>query len=47
MHKYLMEIRHFFCGYERFVIEAESKTDALIKGKEYAKKHICWGRQLR
>lgn len=43
IHKYLMEIRHYFSGYEQFVIEAENKADALIKTKEYAEKHICWG----
>ena len=43
MHKYLMEIRHYFSGYEQFIIEAEDKGDALVKAKEYAEKHICWG----
>ena len=43
MHKYLMEIRQYFLGYEQFIIEAENKTDALTKAKEYAEKHICWG----
>ena len=35
MHKYLMEIRHFFRGNEQFVIEAENKADALVKAKEH------------
>lgn len=35
MHKYLMEVRHWFSGYERFVIEAENKEDAVKKGKQY------------
>ena len=43
MHKYLMEIFRFFSGYEQFEIEAESREDALVKAKEYAIKHICWG----
>lgn len=33
MHTYLMEIRHYSSGYEQFVIEAESKKDAVEKGK--------------
>ena len=43
MHKYLMEIYRFFSGYESFEVEAENKADALVKAKEYAIKHICWG----
>lgn len=42
-HKYLMEIYRYFSGYEPFVVEAKSKTDALIVAKEYAEKHIIWG----
>lgn len=43
MHKYLMEIRHFFLGYEPFIVEAENKVEALVVAKEYAKNHINWG----
>lgn len=35
MRKYLMEVRHYFSGYEQFVIEAENKLDAVEKGKLY------------
>ena len=35
MHKYLMEVRRYFYGYEQFVIEAENKQDAVEKGKLY------------
>lgn len=35
MHQYLMEIKRWFGGYVPFVIEAESKTDALEKAKAY------------
>jgi hypothetical protein len=30
-----MEVRHYFSGYEQFVIEAENKLDAVEKGKLY------------
>lgn len=43
MHKYLMEIRHFFLGYEQFTVEADSKSEALIVAKDYAERHINWG----
>lgn len=43
MNRYLMEIYRYFSGYEPFEIEAENKADALVKAKEYAEKHICWG----
>ena len=42
-HKYLMEIYRYFLGYEPFIVEAKSKTDALIVAKEYAERHIIWG----
>lgn len=35
IHKYLMEIRQFFSGYEQFTVEARSKAEALEKAKEY------------
>lgn len=35
MHKYLMEVLHYFLGYERFTVEAENKEDAVKKGKQY------------
>ena len=35
MKKYLVAIRHFFEGYRTFEIEADNKSDALVKGKEY------------
>ena len=35
MNKYLVEIRHFFDGYRTFEIEADNKSNALVKGKEY------------
>lgn len=37
MHKYLMEVDEYFGGCKRFEIEAESKADAIEKGKEYMK----------
>lgn len=33
MHRYLMAVRHYFRGYEQFTISANSKTEALEKGK--------------
>ena len=38
MHRYLMEIKRWFGGYVPFVIEAENKTGAMEKAKEYAQK---------
>ena len=38
MNKYLVAIRYFFEGYRTFVIEADNKSDALIKGKEYVRR---------
>ena len=35
MNKYLVAIRHFFDGYRTFEIEADNKSNALVKGKEY------------
>ena len=35
MNKYLVAIRHFFEGYKTFEIDADNKSDALIRGKEY------------
>ena len=35
MNRYLVEIRHFFDGYRTFEIEADNKSNALVKGKEY------------
>lgn len=37
MNRYLMKVYHFFRGYEPFEIDAESKEDAVAKGKEYVK----------
>lgn len=34
MHRYLMEVRKWFGGYETFVVEADGKSDALDKGKK-------------
>lgn len=38
MNKYLVAVRHFFEEYRFFEIEAENKSDALIKGKEYVRR---------
>ena len=38
MKKYLVAIRHFFEGYRTFEIEADNKSDALVKGKEYVER---------
>lgn len=38
MNKYLVSIRHFFEGYKTFEIEADNKSDAILKGKEYVRK---------
>lgn len=35
MNKYLVAIRHFFDGYRTFEIEADNKSNALVKGKDY------------
>jgi hypothetical protein len=45
MHQYQMEIKRWFGGYVPFVIEAESKTDALAKAKVYVCQNppYCWG----
>ena len=44
MHKYLMEVDEYFGGCERFEVEAESKDDAMEKGKEYMEKNPnFWG----
>lgn len=44
MHKYLMEIRHYFRGYEQFTIEAESKVEAMEKAREHVKTNPrYWG----
>lgn len=44
MHKYQMEIKRWFGGYEPFVIEAENKADALAKAKQYVCQNppYCW-----
>lgn len=38
MNKYLVAIRHFFDGYRTFEIDADDKSDALIKGREYVRR---------
>ena len=44
MHEYLMEVRHYFSGYEPFKIEAEDKANALAKAREYVDKNPhYWG----
>lgn len=45
MHEYLMEVRHFFLGYERFTIKAENKPEALEKAKKYVlqEPRFSWG----
>lgn len=43
MHKYLMEVRHYFLGYEQFIIEAENKTDAVEKGKLFVLRNWKYG----
>lgn len=44
MHKYLMEVDQFFGGCSRFEVEAESKTEAMEKAKEYMRTNPnFWG----
>ena len=43
MNKYLMRIERYFSGWEQFEIEAENKQDAIVKAKEYYKKHPIYG----
>ena len=43
MNKYLMRIEGYFSGWKQFEIEAENKQDAIVKAKEYCKKHYCTG----
>lgn len=46
MNKYLMSIRHYFSGYEQFIVEAENKQDAIFKGLIFVKqnpKFYCGG----
>ena len=38
MNKYLVAIRHFFEGYRTFEIEADDKSDAIVKVKEYVRR---------
>lgn len=38
MNKYLVAIRHFFDGYRTFEIEADNKSNALVKGKKYVER---------
>ena len=44
-HEYLMEVRHFFLGYERFTVKAENKPKALEKAKQYVlqEPRFSWG----
>lgn len=43
MNRYLMEIEGYFSGRKQFEIEAINKQDAIIKAKEYCKKHSEYG----
>ena len=40
---YLMKIEGFFSGWKQFRIEAENKTDAVVRAKEYCKRHPEYG----
>lgn len=40
MHRYLMEVFHFFRGNETFEIRADNKADAVVKGQEYILRQI-------
>ena len=42
MNRYLMKVYHFFSGYEPFEIDAESKEDAINKGKEYVRNNSLY-----
>ena len=42
MNRYLMAIYHYFRGYENFEIDAESKQDAIEKGREMVKKDFYY-----
>lgn len=45
MHEYLMEVRHFFLGYERFTIKARNKPEALAVARLYVlqEPRFSWG----
>ena len=43
MNRYLMEIEGYFSGWKQFEIEAINKQDAIIKAKDYCKKHSEYG----
>ena len=43
MNKYRMRIEGYFSGWKEFEIEADNKHDAIIKAKEYCKKHPEYG----
>lgn len=43
MNRYLMEIEGYFFGWKQFEIEAINKQDAIIKAKDYCKKHSEYG----
>ena len=43
MNRYLMRIEGYFSGWDEFEIDAEDKKDAVIKAKEYCKRHSKYG----
>ena len=38
-----MKIEAYFSGWDEFEIEAENKQDAVIKAKEFCKRHSKYG----
>lgn len=43
MNRYLMKIEAYFSGWDEFEIEAENKQDAVIKAKEFCRRHSKYG----
>lgn len=43
MNRYLMRIEGYFSGWKQFEIEANDKQDAVVRAKEYCKKHSEYG----
>lgn len=39
MNEYIVAIKHYFWGYENFIVEAENKSSALEKAKEKAARY--------
>ena len=43
MNRYLIRIEAYFSGWDEFEIDAENKEDAVIKAKEFCKRHPKYG----